>query len=446
MSVEDRLRAAGRAAAETVRDVPPLDLPDLPVSPTTAPVQRRHGGRRWTGAGQGRGWRPWLAPLAAAAAVIAVAATLVAVRSIQDRPSGAPAAPTAATTSVPRYYVALSAPSNWAKSPAQVVAGDTRTGARLATVSPPKGYTFTGVTGAADDRTFVLDAKPWPWSLSTEVALLPRTFYLLRLSPGTAQPARLTPLSIPVPSGGLLDGMALSPDGHKLAVMWQLLEARQAVLQIYSVPTPMPPESMLDSWWTAAGASAGPGAGGLAGITDSGTSLSWADGGRELTFFYAPQEFLTGVMPAPGTTIRAVNADGRAEGDLLADSRVVAVLRSVPPAGCESTLVTADGRTVICGTMTVPGENGAPGPGFAEYSTVTGQYAGFLYRYPGTASSGEASVMWAPSGGTLVGFLTVPLTVPKLGRQDVGVFTQGKFRPLPIRVPAGDLNLLEIAF
>jgi hypothetical protein len=55
--------------------------------------------------------------------------------------------------------------------------------------------------------------------------------------------------------------------------------------------------------------------------------------------------------------------------------------------------------------------------------------------------------MWAPSGGTLVGFLTVTVSAPKPHREVyVGVFTQGKFRPLPVRVPAGGLNLLEIAF
>ena len=37
---------------------------------------------------------------------------------------------------------------------------DTFTGARLATVKPPHGSTFTVVTAAADDRTFVVTAAP----------------------------------------------------------------------------------------------------------------------------------------------------------------------------------------------------------------------------------------------------------------------------------------------
>src|SRR6202035_352722 len=90
----------------------------------------------------------------------------------------------AAVPAVPRYYVALNNP-HVATSRDQVVVGDTLTGKRLATVSPPKGGTFGGVTGAADDRTFVLDVRQFPWS-NTWFAVTPRTWYLLKIAPGTA--------------------------------------------------------------------------------------------------------------------------------------------------------------------------------------------------------------------------------------------------------------------
>ena len=72
-AIEDRLRAATRAAAGTVApgSAPPLRLPG---EPDTAPGWRR-GPRLRTG----RNWPRWLTPLAAAAAVVAVVTASLAI-------------------------------------------------------------------------------------------------------------------------------------------------------------------------------------------------------------------------------------------------------------------------------------------------------------------------------------------------------------------------------
>ena len=105
---------------------------------------------------------------------------------------------------VPAYYVAVDDGS------AQVRA--TGTGAVLATIRTPArsaGY-LAGIASTVGDRTFVLTA-----GRSTPLTLL----YLLRLDPQAGM-ARLSPLPITVatPSALQFAGLALSPDGTKLAV------------------------------------------------------------------------------------------------------------------------------------------------------------------------------------------------------------------------------------
>jgi hypothetical protein len=77
----------------------------------------------------------------------------------------------------------------------------------------------------------------------------PRTWYMLHLFPGSATPARLTRLPIPVtPSGTGVDGFALSPDGTRLAVALQPDSNNHpnapVLLRIYSVAT----GAVLRSW------------------------------------------------------------------------------------------------------------------------------------------------------------------------------------------------------
>jgi hypothetical protein len=169
--LEDKLRAALRETGEEIRphSVPPLRLdqpgrrPGLPRTP---------GRSRWGG---------WLTPLAAAAAVAAVIiASVVIGKAFAGRQSPATSA---APGGLPQYYVALRFSGHStccrANQPllprTHAVVVDTATGKVLATIAPPNPRdTFVGVTGAADDRTFVLGVQRYG-------TLSPTRFYLLRI-------------------------------------------------------------------------------------------------------------------------------------------------------------------------------------------------------------------------------------------------------------------------
>src|SRR5262249_7120772 len=140
----------------------------------------------------------------------------------------APAAP----AGLPAYDVAL-APGPLGGQPAQAVVRATATGAVLATVRPPRPYaTFSAVTGAADDRTFVLAAQPRQQPTASGHVLI--KFFLLRLDPA-AGTARLTALRIPTVSGSWIQGagIALSPAGSKLAVALSI--ERQSVIELFDL-------------------------------------------------------------------------------------------------------------------------------------------------------------------------------------------------------------------
>src|SRR5262249_35036731 len=127
---------------------------------------------------------------------------------------------------VPPYFVAL--PVN---TPGPTVVGATASGAVLGTVVPPKGYpVFTMVTGAGDGRTFIFAAaRGWHQG--------PVTFYRLVLS-RSGPPGRLSPLPLP-PETSSLSGLAVSPDGSKLAM--SVFNPRNprvgARIQIFSLAT-----------------------------------------------------------------------------------------------------------------------------------------------------------------------------------------------------------------
>jgi hypothetical protein len=221
-TIEDRLQAAARAAAETVApgSAPPLRLPDRPSRGLAA---RWRGGRRWAG---------WLTPLAAAVAVAAViAGSLVIAGGFR----GHPAKPgPLGSERVPPYYVALTFTGNGNcchvgapfEPRTRAVVRSTATGAVLATITPPRPYgTFIGVTAAGDGRTFVLGAQREGQIRLTGNDYPPATrFFLLRINPAAAAGARarLTPLPIPAEPAGSQNqiwSFALSPRGTFLAVL-----------------------------------------------------------------------------------------------------------------------------------------------------------------------------------------------------------------------------------
>jgi hypothetical protein len=430
MSVEDRVRAATRARAALVRDVRPLALPAIPG--------RRLRVRRRVA---------WTVPVAAAAAIAALAVSLAAVRHTPNAPT-APAAVPAVSGMLPEYYAALDDPSGpitqilpgQHQAPVSVRIGDDRTGKLVATVSPPDGQTFAGLTAAADDRTFVVAAERFPVQQFSPSAN-PVAWYLVRLSPGSAHPVVLTRLPIPgEPAGTQVSAVALAPGGSELAVMFQqnawLAKAKTGPLMIrlYSLATGAPVRT-----WTVDTNGFPAGFGWYYGRY-SNTALTWVDGGRALTVTYGINTSASGPPLTYGfsrVTIRTVNASSPS-GNLLTRGEVV--FRLPDPEYCDTVQLTSDGKTVLCGEY---GGNSvkrstAYAPKFVVYSVATGKPR-MLYQFPGAYQLGLADVLWAsPTGSMLVGAVYAATTWTQHGPADqkAGLLTNGTFKPLKLPLTA----------
>lgn len=313
---------------------------------------------------------------------------------------------------LPRYGVVLTEttakiPPKWA-SPNTVVtvsnvSVDSQTGKQVALIEHPANVTFTGVSGAADDRTFVVAGAyfvptPLPGVQGDMEDI--QVFYLLRINPGSARPTTLTRLGITaLPSATLINGLALSPDGQTLAVLeWRERNAPEVVaLQLYSVAT-----GKAERAWTGGLPPASiSGYGDAFGYGDNFTGLTWLTGGRTLAFTY----YAKGQAPAVRTLDTTLPGTG-----LLAGSQRVFALPVTGPDACAQAVLTADGRTVVCGTQqsSITGCNGAnAGTTEAleidEYSAATGKREPVLYLHTARcAPNGIGALGWVGPGGTLV--------------------------------------------
>jgi hypothetical protein len=440
MSIEDRVRAATEATAATVREIRPLTLPEDTASGhwfRARRVRRAPGG--------------WLIPLAAAVAVIVVAAILVAVRDLPGlgHASGAtPASHGSPAPGLPRYGVVLTQafsriPPKWGSGDARTPnlnVIDTRTGKLVAQVKHPTDIGFFAVTGAADDRTFVVEALydypvPLPGTPRQEDI---RVYYLLRIAPGASQPYTLTRLSIPAQSSeAVIDGLALSPDGRTLALMeWCTVRGAcyngaPGTLRLYSVATGKP----VRTWgWGTLPSSPIPRYGD---VSDNSAGLTWLADHRTLAFTY----YAKGQAPVVRTLDTTRPGD-----DLVASSRRVFTLPTSGPDACAVAQLTPDGRTVICGTVANLSQGCTPGQTEAleidAYSAATGKRARVLYRYTGPCGiDGAGALGWVGPGNTVVAMVNTGTFPPRGGepfltKTVVGVLTQGKLVPLvPATVP-----------
>jgi hypothetical protein len=414
-SVEERVRAATRARTALVRDIRPLEFPaELP-----APARRTSNTRRWLG---------WGAPIGAAALVTALALVLVMLRQAGGPPPG-PATPTAESSSsvpssIPRYYVAL-AQTGSTSSQLKAVVGDDHTGRTVAVLNPSASQNFYGVTGAADDRTFVV--------LNYTATTKQTTWYLLRLTPGAAHPTQLTKLPSK-PLAAHVAGLALSPDGRELAVMWRTATTQTnavTYLAVYSMAS-----GAVQHTWITKGDNINAIAGGA-----NGEALSWVDGDRSIDFRW---DVMTGgAHPSSTNTVRRIDVAAPGQ-DLLAGSRVavrlpptVAPTKTTFSAPCASSVTAGDG-TVVCGTSsfsdvsfqevcsTVP-------PAFVTYSGTNGKRLKVLYTYHGQCLEAQATVVWTdPAAGHVIAFLLRSEKGVKVSATDeFGLVTDGRFTPLP---------------
>jgi hypothetical protein len=488
-TMEDRLRAA---LEETAEEITPYSVPPLRLNRA-----RRLG---LPGFGDRHRWAAWLAPLAAAAAVAAVIIAATAVSGTIGRGRG-PTAVTPGTAGLPPYYVALRFSSRNSCCRADqpllpktyAVVASTATGTVLATIAPPgPDATFVGVTGAADDRRFVLGVQQYG---STS----PTRFYLLRITPlgpsplrtiaptGSPHPLRTIaptgtpspyiptgspspfrtirptgspgPFNSPTPSGSLSPVSSSSPSGSTgpfgsaspgssfspIFLLPQLSPLRippdQAELMGFALSPQGTSLAVLDTAGLhvvnlATGAQRtwdrprSCFSGSFIGGATTDAMLSWAADGQRLATVCSSRPV--------GAWLLATTAPG---GNLVKDSQPLvpgpALGRfGVPP--WHRVLLTGDARTVV-GVLQVPDPHRpvalSPIQELAEFSASTGKLLRVLNRMPVWNFVDFEQVLWAsPSGHSLLVSDTVPY---RGGRRaffllnDAGVLTGHRFTPLP---------------
>jgi hypothetical protein len=457
-SLDDSLRRAFREAAD---EVPADSVPPLILPPPTLPARRRRavslrpaarpaGPRR--GRTRTRAWAAVTSSAVLAAGVLAAAAGMAHVLTghQEGRPDaavqpgarfgaqGAPApaafpTPVAAgELGVPAYYLALTLVSGARRgkvsSLAEAVVRVTRTGQMLATVGAPRPYrTFTAVTAAADDRTFVLAAQePVPVAPAQRQQKLARSsrgqatgaarpstrLFVLRLDPAGAVPAarpRLTALPVSyVPDGAQATELALSPDGTRLAVSlaaYQVTGPTQ--LRVIDLAT-----GALRAWSATACQRCGSARLGLDPRASYPSAsypsasypsasypsyeygwLSWAADDRTLAFVWTDQD---------RGQVRFLDT-AKSGTDLVADSRIVVR----PPRGSSGpywreVLLTPDARRILAVTQTsaaqVNGQLASAGADLVSFSPVTGKQTSVLNR--ARNASAVEQVLWTDASGS----------------------------------------------
>ena len=409
-TIEERIRAAARSAAETA---PPAGVP-----PRQRPAEHpREDGWR----------RRWLVPAAAAAAVvivIVVTAVTVGPATRTRAPAIAPAAtapgpmlpgPSLASYVssgvIPPYFVAVAFTGKAAQSPAVAVVHDTVRGHALATISPSiRGGTIVGVSAAGDDRTFVLDEQLCEGEVPQSYGRVSRAALVL---PATAEFRRAgqlaRPAAVTVPATQVLSAFALSPDGQRLALAVQ--------------PKKGPPRTDLKVVTLSTGSTRVWSAAGIfrSGAADS-RGLSWTADGRELAFEWQAKN--VGMFPGVEARLLSLTPAG---GDLLAASRrVIATTRQFKPSGStfqvtdaeNEPVVTPDGSAIVTNSVyfqVKTKESGKawngrygfaeypPGPGSSSGSSGTGRSSPpgtFSRRCYGPARRGACSSGSSPTAGS----------------------------------------------
>lgn len=479
-TIEERIRAAARAAAGTVPpdSVPPLELP----------AGRPSRIRRWQrdARSSGPAWARQLAPVAAALAVVAIVIAVLSVSRTESGPpsgtgttgsapgkvaAGPPLISYVASGQVPPHYVAITAHGNPNFNPSYAVVRATVSGKTLATIKPSiADGTIAAVTAATDDRTFVLDEQHWVTpQASANQGFEARAFYLFRLSP-SGQPGPLTRLAMSVPGGEMMTGFALSPGGGKLAIALEPDNDKKhpslQEIRLYTLAT-----GAVRTW---------SGDGTIGSGADDARSLSWTADDQTLAFDWAGND--PGMQV--GVRLLAVATEG---GSLLAHSRLAVSLvnqpqpsaTSVParlsastttagassprpsavptltvpgvspasqpaqPTCQEDSIITADASAIVCGAITATNvrvdTTGGGSPlkrdaetEFMEYSTTTGKITHTLGHWTFRSVGALAvDVLWSdPSGRVLIG------VIPTAGAGQVGVIRGNEFTPIAAQAAA----------
>jgi hypothetical protein len=439
-TTEERLLAAIRETAAEIApgSTRPFSLPE-PARRVPRPHLLLRGGRHRSG------WRRAVAPAAAAASVIAVVAASLAIAGTsgthgQVPGAHTPAARAAALASVPPYYVAL---TGFAAEAQHAVVRATATGAVLATITAPGPYrTLIWVSGAADDRTFVLAAQRW-WRITKGKGGLAAEqrdsdtrvrFFRLRLGP-SGRVTQLTALPLPEkPQAAQLAGIALSPDGSKLAIALHgsgpANAQRDPKIGVITLAT-----GAMRQWvW--------PGTGWVGNFKPMGEPLSWTADGRMLAF-----------QKWTGSNVAVRLLDTTAPGADLRSARLVARFFNrdgVFTISPSNTIVTPDGTKVVVPLARNTLRPDAMELEIAELSSSTGKAVRILdpWQFKGLGAASWQDVLWTSSSGSTLIVQAPPGTDPaghwitRAIGPVAGVLAGGQFTPLP-RAPQ---NLLDVAW
>jgi hypothetical protein len=402
--IEDRLRAATHAAADTIpaHSAPPLRLPE--------PARRAA-----RGASRSRGRRltvRLVAPLAAAAAVIAVIAVAASLPSGNQPPRPPVSGPASGLIhGVPRYYMQI---SNVATLAGAAIVRDTLTGATVATARPPRSYGFTYITGAADDRTFVLLGLKGQASRSPAGAA---ELFQAHFDPAD-RAITVTQLHVRA-NLTYLQALALSPNGAELAV--SLVEGagrtNVAQIQVYSLT--------------------------------SGTVREWHDPGSVQAMAWAPHgQLALDWSPAHGAGGIAMLDTNTAGGSLTGASRVIVNYQQPGHYALHPGFaVSGDGTTLVIPVQRVPWRNRSAATEIRWYSLATGREIR-AYSPPPAVANESWQVLWTSSSGQVTVLRrTASDNTDRSGY--FGVLRGSKFAPIPAPIPAaeaGGFYSLPLAF
>jgi len=278
-------------------------------------------------------WRHRLLPVAAAAAIIAVAVSAVLVAGPKLAPASAPD-----TAAVPRYYLTFTfaADPQFRKLPVtEAMIRDTATGKITGTVKIVTNSFPASVaaTAAPDGRSFIL-------AIAENAPKDEYRFFRLPISAG-GKPGHLTELpAYPVPVNAYLAGIALSPDGIRLAVSFSyglgatnggpakyMVGAVEVINLVTGAVRTWTADMQQGHWYQ-------PG------------QPSWADGNRMIAFTWQQAKSMSNdAMTMEGVRL----LDTETPGHNLADARMIMPAKAVHGT-INSVLITPDGRDVLVTT------------------------------------------------------------------------------------------------
>ena len=204
-------------------------IAELRLSEQTQPGRDRREGSRGAGA-----WRV-AAPALSGLAVVAVVVSLALAGGSANHSAGQHhlTGPAAAAGSPPRYYVTINNKGFLTFKPSMLIVHSTLTGKTIASLKLPKSKGLYGwVTAAKSDREFYIVGDRTPGHFLSAAGL-----YRLRLAQN-GRVASFTTLStnLGIAEADNIDGIALSPDGTKLAVAVEITHGYTPQAEIEVIP------------------------------------------------------------------------------------------------------------------------------------------------------------------------------------------------------------------